>query len=139
MTTIPLKVLKRLRMGRDVAAEVKACYPGYRAWVHVKPLLAGELTNPDYGLEPRLRQATDDAIKGYEVRFILVHEQYLSRRYDLDKAWDDSLTADERFTVDNVDDLERVLTPRLSDFTSLHAPANVDYPALPRKPPWKQS
>ena len=135
---LPLKVLNRLRLGRSVAAEVPTPLAQYRAWVHVQPLVDGMKMAPhdaDYGLEPRLDK-TDVAGRELTFRasFVRLHSKYLEYRLDLDLAWEDEQTAREEVLAQNEQELESVLSRWLTDLSALRAPANVEYPWLPRKP-----
>lgn len=127
---IPLKVYNRLKLGRDVAAEVTATHPYYRAWIYVKPVLV-TYDNPDYGLERRAINFRNESPMQYEVRYIELHPKYLEYPADLDKAWIDDLTQDQRYSVTGENALESILSRWLHDLNMLKIPSTVAYPRLP--------
>jgi hypothetical protein len=61
-------------------------------------------------------------------------ESYLEYRYDLDFAWLDELTTDERYEAHSLAELEQLLARWIPDFAVLRIPADVRYPELPPKP-----
>ena len=64
----------------------------------------------------------------------MFHESYLEYEYDLDLAWLDELTTDERYEAHSLAELEQLLGRWIQDFSTLGIPANVGYPTLPHKP-----
>ena len=127
---IPLKVLNRLRLGRDVAAKVDPTWLDHLAWVYVYPILNpenGYLLRGHRGEERIVSSGSANPIKGYLVRHLEVEakvaEDYLqSIRDDIGKS-----SFDTKMIVADEQELEKVLAQWLSDFTALHVPTSVDY------------
>lgn len=127
---LPLKILNRLRLGRDVAAKVSPSVPENLAWIYVYPLL-----NQDHGFllrgqgreERIVGVGTGDPIKGFLVRHLEIGAQvaddfYQSLRDDIGNP-----VFDERLTPVTEEELEAVLQRWLTDYTTLHVPMNVGY------------
>ena len=133
---IPMKVRNRLRMGRDVAAEIDARNVGCRAWVRVKPILdleSQQLKSADYGLESRVASPDSAAIIGFEVRRIELDPSFLAEPEDLDLAWSDARTTEEYQFAQTEESLYEILRSVISDLNLLRIPADVEYPWLPSK------
>jgi hypothetical protein len=119
---IPLKIYNRLRRGVDVAAEVAASREGYRAWIHVQPLIDKQNITEDTWIY-------DEFIRGYHVRYIEIHEiRWMPYLYGTRAYLKDPSTRIEDIEVATLEELEAVLSRWLSDLSVLHPPEMVRCP-----------
>ena len=128
--TLPLKILNRLRLGQDVAAEVTPTISHHLAWVYIYPLIdytkARIIDQP--GHERRIMSADgSNPIEGFLIRYIEVEERIVAdfhqgRLYDPDRP-----TIDQRIVVTDEAELVTVLGKWIHNFLSLHIPEDVGY------------
>ena len=125
---IPLKVLNRLPMGRDIAARVPPSSAENLAWVYIAPLFPERA----YVGEPENRRwihvtKSGKVNSGFLVRHLEVDAEqaeaiYWGFRHDLHETF-----LDERVLVPNETELEAVLIEWLPDYGDLHPPSGVRY------------
>lgn len=128
---LPLRILNRLRLGGDIAAEIQATQAYYRAWIYAQPLqertfqaarkrwtLQGQYTPVDF------------TIRGYYVRYIELSEWHLEWDDDLDYALQQRPTIDVQLCVRDEQALELLLSQWCQDFSILGLPQN--YPDPPK-------
>lgn len=130
---IPLKVLNRLRAGKEVAAQVAATRPQYKAWVCVKPMLdPNKVILVHYGGGLSKAKSVDGSTDwAYLVRHIEMHEQYMEYLYESEAYLDDSITSDHYYFARSEDELPIILSKWLSDFATLREPLIVHCPDFP--------
>ncbi|MBW3623998.1 MAG: hypothetical protein KY468_11375 [Armatimonadetes bacterium] len=128
--TLPLKLLNRLRLGRDVAARVQARLENHSAWIYVYPLLNPEKGKrvKEPGREARIvSDRGESAIRGFLLRYLEVEtkivEDYL--KGTLDEA--DYPSVEEFYEVSMEEELAEILTRWIDDFSLLHEPSIVGY------------
>ncbi len=142
---LPLKILNRLRLGREVAARVTPSRPDHLAWVYVYPMLDpqnGVVVKPArMGAEPRFAALGEgNPIIGFlvchlEIEAAVAEEVYKGIRDDLeDPAFDHPDLA----IVANEEELAVLLQRWVTDPMTLHVPMDVGYrfnkgPTLLRK------
>jgi len=127
---LPMKILNRLRSGRDVAAKVLPSRSENMAWVYVYPLLNEKhgFLHRGHGCEEQIvGDGTGNPIKGFlvrhlEIEAVIVEDFHENQRDDLGEP-----VLDERFTLETEADLEAVLRRWLTDDTTLHIPMDVGY------------
>lgn len=131
---LPMHIINRLALGRDLAAALESRRPGFKAWVYIWPVVA----LPNYwkwsgnpGSEPRLVGAEKDRICGYGVRYVEMDEKYHDPGMDADYAAADPTTLDEVCFVRDLDELALAISRYTTDFGQLRPPPNVLYPRLP--------
>jgi hypothetical protein len=128
--TLSLKVLNRLRLGRDVAGRIKPSCSGNLAWVYVYPMLdqANGFMLKGHGGEERIvSTAAGNPIKSFFVRRLEIEPRIVE---DFHQGIRDDIgnpAIDERMTVADENELEEVLNLWLVDDTNLHVPTGVGY------------
>jgi hypothetical protein len=128
-TPIPLRVLNRLRLGRDVAARVRPRDPSNLAWVYVIPLVdhVRGSTAVVNGERTALSLSGEPPVCGFVVRYIEVAENIIDE-YNREERDDPEHPAhDERAIATNEDELADILRLYTVDLDSLHIPIDVGY------------
>ena len=129
---IPLKTLNRLRLGREVAAEVNPTSPGHKAWVLVWPQVDAEHGYfnklSDYGESLVFSTSDQNPIKGFIIIFIQIEQARLQEF--IDNQWEMPYSTasayEEDFAADEAE-LEVKLSKWLSDFSLLQHPQAAGY------------
>lgn len=127
---LPLKVLNRLRLGRDLAARVPETLKNHSAWIYVYPLLDSEKGERIFeaGREQRIVSTSgESAIAGFLVRYLEVERQVVEDYHDgrLDEA--DYPDVDQRYKARTEEELAALLARWIEDFSQLHEPSSVGY------------
>ena len=129
---IPLKTLNRLRLGREVAAEVTPTLPAHKAWVLVWPQVDAEHGYfnklSDYGEALMFGTSDQNPIKGFVIIFIQIEQARLQEF--IDNQWEMSYSTASAYEEDFATDeagLEAKLSKWLSDFFLLQHPQAVGY------------
>jgi hypothetical protein len=130
---LPLKILERLRYGKEVAVEVAAAEPNMRAFVVVIPQVPDKWEHPDAYLyrgenAPRGGLRDPSLITGYEIRWLQHDAKYTDEAwgFDYDYVLDDKTTRVKRFFVEREEDIEEALTPWVKDTSFLSNPDDFD-------------
>ncbi len=127
---LPPKTLNRLRMGRDVAARIRAERPGHLAWIYVYPLLhpeKGVLLQGHGGEEQIVSTGSGNPIRGFLIRRLEVDQGIAEDHY---RGYRDDLgipAVDSRIEVSSEEELADVVGRWLNDPTDLHVPMDVGY------------
>jgi hypothetical protein len=126
---IPLKVWNRLRRGYDddVAAEVPATRPGFRAWVYITPIRDLKMGNWGALHPPDVNGRT---LAGFVVRRLEVSEECMPYIYESNWFLDKPSTRDEIVTASDESQLEGIVSSWLDDNTDLRDPTVVSCPNL---------
>ena len=129
---LPLKLLNRLRLGRDLAARVPATLADHVAWVYVYPL-------PDYlhsillleaGREGRLRSTNGDPVRGFLVRYVEAPKGILDRLRSfqlLERDFPGFPPVERRLEVRTEEELAAVLKEFVENPLQLHEPSATGY------------
>jgi hypothetical protein len=123
--TLPMEVLNRLRLGKDVAARVAPEHPGFLAWVYVYPFL-----DPDeaFWLQGRIyRTGSGNPIRGYLVRHVEAEPEVVEEFYRADQDDLSRTAVDVIFEVSTEEELALALGRWMSDFASLGDPRGAEY------------
>ena len=130
---LPLKILERLHCGEEVAAEVAAAAPNMRAFVVVIPQAPDKWEQPDAYLyrgenAPRGSLRDPSLVTGYEIRWLKHDAKYTYENwaYDYDQVLAAETTRVKRFLVGLEEDIEKALTPWLTDMSYLRDPLALD-------------
>jgi hypothetical protein len=129
----PLKVLNRLKLGRDVVAEVTCSRPRYQAWVCISPLVPkGQARYQEVPIdaEPLLDTQSQELIEGYSVRYTELDQRYLDPEEDPNLACDDPGTVDRTEVIRSVEQLECAVSQLVDDLSDFRSPP-ADHPVLP--------
>ena len=125
---IPLQVLNRLQLGRNIAAPIPAALSDHRAWVHVRPLIDENKGFLEYNgkSEPTLvsYNITENPIIGFKVRHVEIHERYQDYPQDYDII---GFSVNQEYQVESQEELEELLLQWLTDLSLFRAPSNVGY------------
>lgn len=133
---LPVEVIDRLHLGREVATEVPAPLPDKRAFVMVIPQVPplhrdrGAWNEEAWvigtGEEAKLRDP--GFISGYEVRYLLHHAKYTDTEWgwDYDHVLDDESTRIKRVFVQHEDNIEAALATWSVDAAALTKPGDFD-------------
>ena len=130
---IPLKILNRLQLGREVSAEVEATLPGHRAWILVWPRVDPEHGYfnklSDYG-EPLVSATSDqNPLKGFEIICMEIERNKLDAY--LNNGWEIPYSAATLYGDDFARDeaeLEAKVSRRLPDLSLLRIPHDAGFP-----------
>ena len=128
---LPLKVLNRLRLGRDVAARVAPADEKNHAWVYVY-LLLNDIAGVQIieGGEPKAVGAIPE---NDQIQFLvcrvefsqeIIEEYKAGRLYEIENR---QAETDERWQVRGVAELEDILSRWIDDGDQLHEPSVVGY------------
>lgn len=130
---LSLKILNRLRLGREVAAKIEPTLPNHQAWLLIWPKTDSEhgyfTKLSDYG-EPLIVATSDqNPLIGFEIIITEIEQQRLERA--LTNQWEISYSMAtlnrSEFAHDEID-LETKLSQWLSDLSLLRIPSDVQYP-----------
>ena len=133
--SLPPRVQNSLRLGRDLAAEAQPRQSGWRAWVHLRPVLDGP--DLDSVREVRTRDRVGRRYDSVPVRFVLRRVElspwHLREECadDLDVAMSQRPVPDEIRVVDTEADVLAALAEWGVDPEALRLPVAVDYPEPP--------
>jgi hypothetical protein len=109
---LPLSILNRLRLGRDVSAEVKSDDPEWKSWILISPIVRGSGSGP-VTFSPDI------------VRFRIMH--YTVIAVAIDRLWDGELLDGEArtqiVTVTNEDDISSSISQWLLKLEDLRQPS----------------
>ena len=130
---LPLETLNRLRLGREVAAEVHATLPGHKAWILVWPR-----EDPEHGYFTKLSDygeciivsiSGENPLRGYEIIYTEIEQQALQEALEHHCEIPYSMAVIERddFAKDELE-LETKLSLWLTDLSLLRIPSEVQYP-----------
>ena len=126
---LPPRILERLRLGREVAAEIPPTLPDHRAWVHVEPVLdpqLGQMQQREYGLESILiSYGEENPLIGFRLRRREIHRRFEDSPDDWDLV---GLSVDEVCIVKSEDEVAVRLTTWHADLDALTLPHHVDSP-----------
>ncbi len=126
---LPQRILNRLHLGGDIAAEVQATQAHYRAWVYAQPLMETSFQQArERWTRERQYKPVDFSIKGYYVRYIELSAWHLEWGYDLDYALRMRPTIDLQMCVRDEHALEHVLSQWCRDFSTLGLPHSFPDP-----------
>ena len=127
MIEIPLKVLNRLRLGREVATEAPTLVEGERVWILVTPITkqnAPWVSDSKWeGAEARLSDDNSPSILGYRIARIELPSEMIERIRDDDLPR--RAVSVEQMTVREENQIAPALSLYLQDATSLRHPDNV--------------
>ena len=130
---LPLKILNRLLLGREVAAEIKATLPEHKAWVLVWPRI-----DPEHGYFNKLNDYSESmafstdgqpALKGFEIIYVEIEQKTLEE--DLSDAWEipySSATLERSDFARDETELEAKLSEHLTDLSCLQLPSKAKFP-----------
>ncbi len=133
---ISAEMLDRLRMGRNIAAELPAPQADFRAFVVVLPQVPDLRAHPEawtegdwdnrFHRQPTLRSPS--FISGYEARYLRHHAKYTNSDWgwDYDYVLADETTRVQRMFVEREEDVEVAVATWLPDIAGLQAPGNFD-------------
>lgn len=132
---LPVRVQNALRLGRDLAAEAPPQREGWRAWVHLRPVLDG----PGFDAEreawtmERKGHRYDSAPARFVLRRVELSTWHLQEEWaaDLDVAMVQRPVPDETRVVEAESDVAAALAEWGVDPGALRPPAAVDYPEPP--------
>ena len=129
----PLKILERLRYGKEVAVEVAAAEPNMRAFVVVIPQAPNKWEQPDAYIyrgenAPRYSLRDPSSITGYEIRWLKHDAKYTNEAWgwDYDLVLDDETTRVKRSFVEREEDIEEALASWVKDMSYLRTPQAFD-------------
>src|SRR4051812_46652538 len=124
---LPMPVLNRLRLGRAVAARVRATLPHHHAWVRVQPLLKAEGARWDEPASEERRAISldgTDPIRGFEIRRVEVDAGVMEDIWEVGKVVP---SIDQRIEVATEAELADALSRWLGDPAALRIPSLVGY------------
>jgi hypothetical protein len=126
---IPLNVWNRLMCGYDddVAAEIRATRPDFRAWVYITPLRNLKMGNWGTLYPPSVN---GQPLTGFVVRRLEVSEECMPYIYESNWFLDEPSTIDELRVVSDKSELEKMLSSWLSEPTDFRDPSIVSCPNL---------
>lgn len=130
---LPLKILNRLLLGREVAAEIKATLPEHRAWVLIWPQIDTEhgYFNKlnDYGEPIAFSNDGQPALKGFAIIYVEIEQQMLEEALSNASEIPYSAATLERsdFARDETE-LEAKLSEHLTDLSCLQLPSKANFP-----------
>lgn len=126
---LPQRILNRLHLGGDIAAEVPAIQAEYRAWVYARPLLETSFQKArERWTRERQFEPVDFSIKGYFVRYIELSAWHLEWDDDLDYALQERPTIDLQMCVRDEEALEHLLSQWRHNFSILGLPQGYPEP-----------
>ena len=127
---LPLKILSRLRSGRDLAAKVAPSCPENMAWIYIFPIVNQD-HNPVFRGDNAERRVinfgTNNPIKKYFIRHLEINSHIAN---DFNHGLRDEIGVpycDNRLTLSNEEELEDILQRWISDYSTLHIPMDVGY------------
>jgi hypothetical protein len=131
---LPLQILNRLRLGRDVAAQVEPRHAECLAWVLIDPIVdqdkAKMITRSGWS-EPMIgyRVVGENPILGFRLRFVEMPVLSVQKTREYSDDWDYFivLASHEVLTVPNEDSLNEEIANR-GITTNFGIPVNVDFP-----------
>ena len=127
MSVFPLKVLNRLRLAGEVAAEVPPTLPNHRAWVLIRPQVDAAKAQWDKSSRRWLREYVDEHIvAGFKVNHVEIETKQLDVFFS-NVEIDVEPTINERFYVASEEELVVLVSRWLSDLSGFQHPHNVDF------------
>jgi hypothetical protein len=130
--SLPPRISRTLHRGEELAAEVRASRPGWRGWVHVRPIMRCGRSFQDVLEEwTRTREARepyDDTIDLFRVRYVELTDWHIAWDWDIDLAIRERPILELEEVATTEEELEQILSRWLPDLSRLRWPGAARFP-----------